>query len=95
MRAINNLLSEFYKANCTFQTQYYGIINIGKPGRQFKMVMDTAWGYSWVPSKDCPSSILACGKYSGLSCIHESIIKIKLQQSGLIKESFHPIYYVL
>lgn len=79
MRAIKYFTFCSIKQTAVFQTQYYGIINIGKPGRQFKMVMDTAWGYSWVPSKDCPSSVLACGKYSSLSCMaHKSKVRIKL-----------------
>ncbi|XP_054277025.1 lysosomal aspartic protease-like [Macrosteles quadrilineatus] len=46
-----------------FDTQYYGLINIGKPGKTFKMVMDTAWAFTWVPSVECPLTSIACARH--------------------------------
>ncbi|XP_054280935.1 lysosomal aspartic protease-like [Macrosteles quadrilineatus] len=46
-----------------FDTQYYGLVNIGKPGKTFKMVMDTAWAYTWVPSVECPLVSIACARH--------------------------------
>jgi len=46
-----------------FDTQYYGLVNIGKPGKTFKMIMDTAWAFSWVPSIECPRTMVACARH--------------------------------
>ncbi|XP_046685516.1 lysosomal aspartic protease-like [Homalodisca vitripennis] len=43
-----------------FDSEYYGLVNIGKPGKTFKMIMDTAWAYSWVISSECPRTSLPC-----------------------------------
>uniref|UniRef100_A0A1B6FR80 Peptidase A1 domain-containing protein n=1 Tax=Cuerna arida TaxID=1464854 RepID=A0A1B6FR80_9HEMI len=48
-----------------FDTEYYGMVNIGKPGKSYKMIMDTAWAYSWVISSECPKTSLPCA-------VHES-----------------------
>ncbi|XP_011299933.1 lysosomal aspartic protease-like [Fopius arisanus] len=40
--------------------EYYGIIRIGRPAQEFKVVFDTAWGDSWVPSQHCGFTELSC-----------------------------------
>ncbi|XP_075227799.1 lysosomal aspartic protease-like [Lycorma delicatula] len=41
-------------------SEYYGEILLGRPGQRFKVVFDTAWGDSFVPSKQCSYFNVAC-----------------------------------
>ncbi|KAK7869324.1 hypothetical protein R5R35_012885 [Gryllus longicercus] len=34
-------------------SEFYGIAQFGHPGQPFKMVFDTTWGNTWVPSSKC------------------------------------------
>nr|ATU82848.1 secreted Aspartyl glucosaminidase-like protein [Pristhesancus plagipennis] len=41
-------------------TEFYGEILIGHPGQKFKVVFDTAWANTWIPSVLCPVVQVAC-----------------------------------
>ncbi|GLV43473.1 cathepsin D [Carabus blaptoides fortunei] len=40
--------------------EFYAVIQIGKKARPFNMVLDTAWGDSWIISQDCPYTTIGC-----------------------------------
>ncbi|XP_022913048.1 lysosomal aspartic protease-like [Onthophagus taurus] len=45
-------------------SEFYGIINVGSPGQEMKVIFDTAWTTSWVLSKDCPTKSIGCWFHS-------------------------------
>ncbi|XP_061183045.1 lysosomal aspartic protease-like [Saccostrea echinata] len=42
------------------EIQYYAVIGMGSPPQQFKLMFDTGSSTSWVPSKKCNQSNIAC-----------------------------------
>ncbi|XP_046620516.1 cathepsin D-like [Neodiprion virginianus] len=40
--------------------EYFGIIRIGSPAKNFKMVFNTMWGDTWIPSAHCGLFEIAC-----------------------------------
>ncbi|XP_034935880.1 uncharacterized protein [Chelonus insularis] len=40
--------------------EYYGIVRIGKPAQEFKVIFDTSWSDIWIPSQHCGLLEIAC-----------------------------------
>lgn len=40
--------------------EFYGLISIGHPAQTFKVIFDTAWANTWIPSKKCPYWNIPC-----------------------------------
>uniref|UniRef100_A0A224XHJ9 Putative aspartyl protease n=1 Tax=Panstrongylus lignarius TaxID=156445 RepID=A0A224XHJ9_9HEMI len=53
-------------------TEFYGEVLIGHPGQKFKVVFDTAWANTWVPSVLCPVIEVACALRSKYDASHSS-----------------------
>ncbi|KAK0162326.1 hypothetical protein PV327_008672 [Microctonus hyperodae] len=41
-------------------SEYYGLIKVGKPAKEFKVIFDTTWADSWLPSEHCALYELSC-----------------------------------
>ncbi|KAJ9585811.1 hypothetical protein L9F63_002402, partial [Diploptera punctata] len=41
-------------------SEFYGELSIGHPAQTFKVLFDTAWADTWIPSKKCPFTNVAC-----------------------------------
>ncbi|XP_043475911.1 lysosomal aspartic protease-like [Leptopilina heterotoma] len=41
-------------------SEYYGLIKIGQPAKEFKVIFDTTWSDTWVPSSRCDLIEIAC-----------------------------------
>lgn len=44
------------------QSEYYGLIKIGQPAKEFKVIFDTTWSDTWVPSSRCDLIEIVCSK---------------------------------
>lgn len=55
--------------------EFYGVIQIGKKARPFNMVLDTAWGHTWVLSEDCPYTAIGCWFHNKYDHTHSSTYK--------------------
>lgn len=41
-----------------FQSEFYGEVGVGHPAQIFKVIFDTAWASSWIPSITCSQWII-------------------------------------
>ncbi|XP_069696620.1 lysosomal aspartic protease-like [Periplaneta americana] len=94
-RAIEDLYYDiFYPTNGSprvpVDAQYYGVIRIGTPAREFKVLFDTGSTHMWVPSSLCRLTSSACWShnvyYGLLSLSHRingSPFKMKYGSGGL------------
>lgn len=45
-------------------SEFYGIVSFGHPAQSFKVVFDTSWGNTWVPSSKCSWYSPACIRHN-------------------------------
>lgn len=49
------------------QSEFYGQIVVGSPGKTFQLLLDTTWSYSWILSSDCDTEVIGCCKFFSVS----------------------------
>lgn len=42
------------------QSEFYGQIVVGSPGKTFNVAFDTTWSYSWLMSSQCELEVVGC-----------------------------------
>ncbi|XP_012280311.1 lysosomal aspartic protease [Orussus abietinus] len=73
--------------NKFMNSEYYGIIKVGNPAKDFKFIFDTSWADVWIPSQHCGLTEIACrlhARYDGLksSTYKENGTLIKINGSN-------------
>lgn len=42
------------------QSEFYGQVVVGSPGKTFNVAFDTTWPYSWLMSSQCDTEVVGC-----------------------------------
>lgn len=42
------------------QSEFYGQVVVGSPGKTFNVAFDTTWSYSWLMSSQCDTEVVGC-----------------------------------
>ncbi|XP_008560599.1 lysosomal aspartic protease isoform X1 [Microplitis demolitor] len=62
--------------------EYYGIIGIGRPAQKFKVIFDTTWSDSWIPSQHCGLFEIACKIFSVIHNRYDSSKSSTYKENG-------------